>query len=732
MSDEALAAEQAHLDVLYSRLDQIREHTRRRLVDVRSRPVAGTSPQARSERDAFAALYEDRLAQLDAVDGALCFGRLDRADGSCLYIGRLGLTDEEHNVLLVDWRAPAAEPFYRATGAHPMGVARRRHLQTAGRKLIAVSDDLFDLHALPSSQRSTLQGEAALLAALEAPRGEAMADIVATIQADQDRIIRHPTDGILVVEGGPGTGKTAVALHRAAYLLYNNRDRLARAGVLVVGPSNVFLRWIEHVLPSLGENGVVLSTLAGLGATTDPQLEEEPEVAKLKGDPRMAAVVHAAVRAEQRLPVAPLEFQVEDHTVSVSVAAIAAARARARRSPHRHNRARYAFARALLSAIMSELKLASPELARDPWTVRSLMRSEQFREEVNTLWPRLTASDLISRLLADEDALRSAAPWLNQDQVRLLSRSESSAFSGADIALLDEARSLLGDPDEVLQLAAARRAAAAETQFARQVVRASGLGGQVDPRTLASRFSYEESHSLAQRCAADPDWRFGHVIVDEAQELSAMQWRMVLRRAGNLSMTVVGDPAQATTPGAIADWAAAFESVAAGRWSVQTLDVNYRTPLEVMQVAALALKVADPTRVAPRSVRRAGSRPGAARARSAAEVPGLAIDIAHELADRVSGRVACLAPATTLPLLSALAADRACGEPRLALTLLGYTQAKGVEFDAVILVQPTTLLAAGQSGWRALYVALTRTTRELVVVHSEDLPEALNCLGPWT
>lgn len=728
VDQQALNDEQARLDVLYSRLDEIRERTRQRLLEVRGRAVSGTTPQARSERDAFAAMHEDRLAQLDAVEGALCFGRLDGSDGSCLYIGRLGLTDDEHNVLLVDWRAPAAEPFYRATGAQPMGVTRRRHLQTRGRKVVSISDDLLDLTALPAAARSTLQGEAALLAALAAPRGERMSDIVATIQADQDRIIRHPIDGALVVDGGPGTGKTAVALHRAAYLLYSNRDRLARSGVLVVGPSQVFLRWIEQVLPSLGENGVALSTLDALGADIQPTADEDPEVAQIKGDARMAAALACAIRAQQRLPEAPLEFELDQHAVSVDIAAVAVARARARRSPHRHNRARYNFARGLLSAAMAGLAQLDPELSRDPWIARELMRSDRFREVVNRLWPRLTAADLLGRFLADPAILRSAIPWLDERRLRLLQRDAATAWTTADVALLDEARSLLGDPEEVLQLAAARRREAAEREFARQVIDATGLRGQIGAGTLVGRFANRDRSSVAERSAADPDWRFGHVIVDEAQELSAMQWRMVLRRTGNLSMTVVGDPAQATSPGAVADWATTFEPVAGARWAVQTLTVNYRTPAEVMDVAARVLAVSDPTRQPPRSVRFAGSKPSAALASEEGGLARLALEICEVLATRTTGRVACLAPAAALPALLQ-AGQRQPANQRASI--LAYHQAKGLEFDAVVLLEPTTLLAVGARGWRTLYVALTRTTRELVMVHSQGLPQALLPLARW-
>ena len=289
-----LEREQDYLTRLYSRLDALRDQTRARLTEVRRRGATGTHQQ-RSERDAFNGMYEARLAQLNAVESGLAFGRLDMSGGDRHYIGRIGLTDEGHDTLLVDWRAPVAEPFYRATPANPHRVIRRRHLRTRGRSLLDVEDDVFDLDAMTDDDRATLGGEGALLAALSERRTGRMRDIVATIQAEQDRIIRADLDGVLVVQGGPGTGKTAVALHRAAYLLYSHRDKLERSGVLVLGPNAVFLRYIEQVLPSLGESGVVLATLDTLVPGVTVTAEDSLDVALVKADAGMAERVASTV-----------------------------------------------------------------------------------------------------------------------------------------------------------------------------------------------------------------------------------------------------------------------------------------------------------------------------------------------------------------------------------------------------------------------------------------------------
>jgi len=354
--------EQTYLARLYARLDHLRDETRSRLAEVRRRGATG-SPQNRSERDIFATMYEDRLAQLNAVESGLCFGRLDMTGGDRHHIGRIGLTDDRHDTLLVDWRAPVAEPFYRATATDPLGLLRRRHLRTRGRQLLDVEDDVFNLDQLTDEDRATLGGEGALFAALTARRTGRMRDIVETIQAEQDRIIRAEPSGVLVVQGGPGTGKTAVALHRAAYLLYTHRDLLARTGVLVVGPNSVFLRYIEQVLPSLGETGVVLATLDTLVPGVTVTADDAPEAARAKADLAMADLVAEAIAGFERVPEQPVVVTFDEKELVLTPAQIATARSRARRSGRRHNRARYTFAKQLLRMLIRQLIEADPELA---------------------------------------------------------------------------------------------------------------------------------------------------------------------------------------------------------------------------------------------------------------------------------------------------------------------------------------------------------------------------------
>ncbi len=339
MSQDEVVLEQSYVDRLYARLDVLRARVAAELASVRRSGPSGTH-QNRSERDSFAGLHEQRLSQLEAVEDRLAFGRVDLRDGTRRYIGRLGLSDDEQTQLLVDWRAPAAREFYQATAASPGDVVRRRHLATRGRSVTGVEDEALDLDSMDQTQRSSLTGEGALLAAVGAHRTGRMGDIVATIQAEQDQVIRSELAGPLVVQGGPGTGKTAVALHRAAYLLYTHRERLDRSGVLIVGPNPLFLRYIEQVLPSLGETGVVLSTAAELYPGVTGGHEPRADVAALKGDLRMAAVLARAVRARQRVPDGPRVLAVGSQRLTLTPADVAAARARARRSRKPHNSAR--------------------------------------------------------------------------------------------------------------------------------------------------------------------------------------------------------------------------------------------------------------------------------------------------------------------------------------------------------------------------------------------------------
>jgi len=733
---EQLAGEQAYLDVLYARLDAVRAEAAHQLDRVRRTRAEGTHAN-RTERDALARFYENRVAQLAAVDDRLCFGRLDLTDDRQRYIGRIGLSDDARAQLLIDWRAPAARPFYQATGAEPGEVVRRRHLITRRRRVVGVEDEVLDLDALDERERAELTGEGALLAAVTAPRTGRMGDIVATIQAEQDRIIRADHRGVLVVQGGPGTGKTAVALHRAAYLLYSHRQRLERSGVLLVGPSQVFLRYIEQVLPSLGETGVVMSTpgelFPGVRATAD-----DPEaVAALKGDLRMAKVIANAVAARQRVPDAPQPLAVDGHSVVLTPRAVATARTRARRSRKPHNQARVVFVLDLLDQLADDLartlgRAAGTELGADDRAdlVGTLRESRDVRVAINLAWLPISPQRLVADLLADPRRLAEAAPHLSAAERSVLRRERDIPWTISDIPLLDEAAELLGEDDES-DRAQAQRAAAereAELSYARDVVQMTGTGAHVAAETLVDR--YAESApviSAAERAAGDRSWAFGHVVVDEAQELSPMMWRLLMRRSPSRSMTLVGDVAQTGSAAGARSWAEVLAPFMEDRFTEEDLSVNYRTPSQVMELAVGVARAGGVPVVAPTSVRHGAWAPVVRQVDGFDEVGDL---VRTERALLEEGRLAVVTPTehrdvVLKALRKALAEDQvASGADGLdaPVAVLTPREVKGLEFDGVVVVEPADIVAGSPRGGSDLYVAMTRPTQRLVVAYRSDLP----------
>ncbi|MEV4218741.1 ATP-binding domain-containing protein [Nonomuraea sp. NPDC049725] len=747
---EALDTEQGVVSALYARLDEARRRTAELLRDVYGRD-AGGSRQARVEREALAAEQARRLAQLNAVERGLCFGRVDDRAGRTTYVGRIGLRDEEHESVLIDWRAPAARAFYLATATDPGGLVRRRHLHTRDRTVVGLDDEVFDLEGMSDGDRRSLVGEAALLAALRRGRTGRMGDVVATIQTEQDRVIRSSLQGALVVQGGPGTGKTVAALHRAAYLLYTHRDTLERRGVLVVGPNAMFLRYISQVLPALGETQVVMATLGELFPGVRATAADAPRAAAVKGDARMAELVAAAVRDRQRVPDGDLEVVADGLTLRVpgEVCRRLRERARAVRLPHNMARKLYvtellkelalAEARALEAGLrLAEMELEDPELhepldlERDLDEVdvalasRRLWAEPAVRQAVDALWPELTPQRLVAELLSSPETLRALAPagldW------RALVRPLEAGWTVGDVPLLDEAAELLGRDDSAERVAG--RAALEERReqelYAYEVLATTGLldeGVFNEAAMLADRHDGGGGDDLttADRAAADRTWAYGHVIVDEAQELSAMAWRMVMRRVPARSLTVVGDIAQTGSAAGARSWGDVLDPHLAGRWRVERLEVNYRTPAQIMRVAARVLRAIDPGLRPPESVREGDAPPRAVRC-GLAGVPALA---AEELAAIGEGRVGVLVPDALRERAGELFPGGDLDAPVVALTV---GQAKGLEFDAVVVVDPAGIAGQSPMGLRDLYVALTRATRRLTVAYEGDLPDVLSGL----
>jgi DNA helicase IV len=754
-----LAHEQAVVDTMYTRLDTLRGTTAGRLRDVRLAGASGTH-QNRSERDAFATLYEDRAAQLDAVEDRLVFGRLDLSDGSAdgtvtRYVGRIGLTDAEHRSMLTDWRAPAAEAFYRATALHPGDVQRRRHLVTKGRSVTGLEDEVLDLDT--EIDPDALSGEGALLAAMAQGRTGRMSDIVATIQAEQDRIIRSDLSGALVVQGGPGTGKTAVALHRAAYLLYAHRRLLERSGVLVVGPSSAFLRYIDQVLPSLGETGVVSTTVGDLIPGIRATAVDEGQVARLKGLLLWRNVVRRAVRARERVPEQEIPVRVDGHDFLIRPRDVSDAIARARRTHKPHNLARGTFVRDMLDRLTDQYRdfTGAPLSGEDRSAVFEDLRSDRdVRVALNLAWLPITPERLVADLYTKPHRLAEAAPELTARERRLLFREKGAPWTESDVPILDEAYELLGEDDSVALAEARNREAeqARELEYARSVLSSTGAGGGlVDAETLASRFAASgPSLTTAERAAGDRAWTYGHVVVDEAQELSPMAWRALVRRVPTRSMTIVGDVAQTSSAAGARNWDRMLTPLLRDGWRLAELTVSYRTPSTVADTAqqvarAAGLPVSDlrAARDVEGSLTVVRTAPGPDTLPEDGAVVAEALGLVKELVGPDAGRVAVVAPSGSVPrlaeaiageLASAVGAEEAARlsaqRPEDAqVTVLAPRQTKGLEFDAVVLVEPAEVLAESPRGENDLYVALTRATQRLTVVHDAPLPAVLHRLA---
>ncbi|MEV0282616.1 AAA family ATPase [Kribbella sp. NPDC050820] len=738
-------AEQVHLTAFYAALDAERERAEARKQD--EQLVHTRNAQALHQRDGRIRELNTRLARLNSAEEGLYFGRLDAADGETLHIGRLGLHDDDYEPLLVDWRAPAARPFYIATAVANEGVVRRRHIRTRLRKVVDVQDEQLDLDrdAPDASKPGTgVMGEAVLLAALEARRTGRMESIVQTIQADQDRIIRSELPGILVVQGGPGTGKTAIALHRAAYLLYTHREQLEKRGILVVGPNAAFLRFIGEVLPSLGEDGVRLVTVAELYPGLTATRPEVAESAEVKGRAVMAEVIAKAVDDRQWVPDRPIQLTVDRTVLRLDPSFCADARARARSRNLTHNQARPFFLTEVVDFLTNQY---ADLIGADPLGGENLLDDydrQELRKEVlaepavqallDQLWPLLSPQKLLEDLYGDEDRLAVAAPQLSVlDREHLLRYGDD--WSPSDVPLLDEAAELLGDDGrEAAKEKAARARAIAYAQGSLDVLTGSAstdfdedddaevltAKDILDAEMLAERYEADDDRTLADRAGADRRWTYGHVIVDEAQELAPMAWRAIARRCPLRSMTVVGDVAQTGAIGGGTSWESALGSTFGDRWRLAELTLNYRTPAEVMELAGDVLREVDPRAKAPRSVRSTGVRPwhaNIAPADQAAYVQKVAAE------ETQHGQVGVITSRNRLEFVQEAVAHLD------DVTVLSAAGAKGLEFDSVLVVDPDGILVESPRGLRDLYVALTRCTQRLGVVG--PLPDVLQSSTAW-
>ena len=744
MPDADLAHERDYVKGLYHRLDELRDEKRAQLAAVRKAGAIG-SVQNISERDAFAAMYEDRLAQLDAVEDRLVFGRLDLDSGEAQYIGRIGLSTEDLRRLMVDWRAPEASHFYQATAFDRQGVRRRRHLILQGRDVKAIEDDILDADMLEEAGHH--QGEGALLAALNSKRTGRMADIVSTIQAEQDRIIRAPMPGALVVQGGPGTGKTAVALHRAAYLLYSHRERLKSAGVLLVGPSPSFMKYIERVLPSLGETGVVMSSLGRLMPGINAVQEEDPRVAKLKGSKRMVDLVSAAVANRQRIPASDRTVDVEGQKLVLTPRQVRRARDKARATGKPYNEARNTFVKILLRELTEQLqtKLEASSVGNNAdrsYLAEDVRQSRDVRVALNLCWMPMTPQKLLTELFSKRAILDTVGSGLTPEERELLVRPADAPWTEADVPLLDEAAELLGEMDASSGTEAARREAErkrdlenAERTLANldSTLREQGIDGVVSAEDLADlQESRDARLTAAERAVGDRTWAYGHIIVDEAQELSYMQWRLLVRRCPLKSFTIVGDIAQTSAAAGASSWSGALTPFFDDRWRLEELTVNYRTPSQIAEAAARMAAAAGLTVSAPKAVREGQWPPIVDRVGDGDVVGRLVQTMPEELEAADGGLVAVIAPEELVErarsALSEVYGRRVgsgAGSFEQDIVVIDPREAKGLEFDGVVVLEPGRMVDEHHGRVGDLYVAMTRPTQRLRLIASEALPAGI-------
>jgi DNA helicase IV len=719
--EDELESERDYVAGLYARLDA----DRARLRGEYKQALLGDG-ESSVERDVQVRALAKQVRRFDVVDNGLCFGRLDSVSGERSYIGRIGFLDEKNDYqpMLLDWRAPAARAFYVATAATPENMRRRRQFRTRGRQIVDFTDEVLGRPG--DDGEAAVSEDSALLAAVNAPRGEGMRDIVATIQAEQDEIIRLDHNGVLVIEGGPGTGKTVVALHRVAYLLYTQREQMERHGVLVVGPNPAFLSHIGRVLPSLGETDVVFSTTGDLVPGLQVVAEDPPQCAVLKGSRKILDVLAGAVADRQQVPEHPVVIELADVTVRLDAEIAGWARDEARKSRQPHNDARAVFVDVITWALTERgiARIGRGWLTRDDKVVWERLRAdlideldenETFAAALDELWPTLTPESLLADLYTSRERLRAAGA----DES--LWRADGDAWTVSDVPLLDELVDLLGR-DKSADLAA-EQDRKAEAEFAAGVldimVSREDLMDDEDlllaqdmlnAEDLAERFEERDTRELAERAAADRDWTYRHVVVDEAQELSEMDWRVLMRRCPARSFTVVGDLAQRRSAAGATSWQATLEPYVPGRWVYRSLSVNYRTPAEIMTVAAALLDEFAPGVQPPESVRACGVQPWSRQV-----TDGELSTAIEEFVLDEAGR-----DGTSVVI----------GPPGVPGTVPA-SQTKGLEFDAVLVVEPQRILADGPRGAAELYVALTRATQRLGVLHRDPLPQALTGLAEY-
>jgi len=724
LAEREIAQEQGFVDRVYLQLGESARAAHELANEGRERGALGHEGGL-VERDAFAFQAARRIAQLDAAHEGLVFGRLDldpSVDTEPRYVGRIGLRDAERDSLLIDWRAPAAAVFYQATAVEPRSVIRRRVLRSEGQSVIGVEDELLDAEALERSGADLpIVGEGALIAQLSRARDRTMHSIVATIQAEQDKAIRAPGKGVTTISGGPGVGKTVVALHRAAYLLYTERRRYESGGVLIVGPSGVFMRYIERVLPSLGETAVALRSLGEVVDGVRATWHNDPAVADVKGSVRMAEVLRRASR--QQAPGSPREFKVfyRDDSLRLDGKRLGELR-RQLMSQGRRNQQLRRVPQMLLDILWRQVRgERGRERGREVFN-DEMLDNPAFLEFAAAWWPALEAREVLGWLREPEFLARVSEGILTHDEQQLLLKSWAGrGLTDADLAiedipLLDELRYAIGDiPEQV-----------ADERDADQ----SGI--DIAELMTASDREFSSGRGWRPPTYRIDDDPFAHILIDEAQDLTPMQWRMVGRRGRTASWTIVGDPAQSSWPVAEEADAARAKALEGKPVHAFHLSTNYRNSAEIYDFAAAYAERVGLNADLPTAVRSTGVEPRVIE--HAVDLEKATREAVGEIASQVSGTVGVVVPvarrsevnswlaswsefADAAPSAAASAADPTSvpsGEDRIVV--LTGLDTKGLEFDGIVVVSPDEIERESATGRATLYVVLTRATQLLTTV----------------
>ena len=697
-ADERLiGADRAHFEAVAACIEQRISRTSARLAELLAEQ--GRRGRGVMDRDTEIHRLSGQLRTLRRYGADICLGRMVDRAGGITYIGRLGLLDAEDRTLLVDWRAPAAEPFFSATAAQPLGLVSRRRYRWVGGRIRDYWDELL---SADGHGQLALDQDSAFIASLATGRSARMRDVLSTIQADQDAIIRAGSSGALVVEGGPGTGKTVVALHRAAYLLYADpRLQGHRGGVLVVGPHQPYLAYVADVLPSLGEDEVRTCTVRDLVAEGSTASDEpDPRVAALKGDPRMLAAVEPAVRLYEEPPHDRMLVETDWFDVEVSAADWVEAFESAEPGVS-HNQARDQVWAALIEILADKCDVDDLE----PEAVQRLLRADpDLREAFGRAWPILEGSELVGDLWSVKAYLRRCAPWLSEEELDLLRRTPADAWTTSDLPLLDLARRRVGDPRESARARRRERILAEQRQYRADLVDYL-LAHDDDPESplsLLRRDSLRDAlvdEDAAPGAASDLlAGPFAHIIVDEAQELTDAEWLMLIERCPSRSFTIVGDRAQARH-GFVGTWPERLQRLGFTEVRQAELHINYRTPTEVMAVAEPVIRAVMPDASVPLSIRSTGVQVRRGRPSQAGGI------VSAWLAAHAEG-IACVIGQTDVVETE-------------SVRILTPATAKGLEFDLVVLVGAQDASDA-VTGAVDRYVSMTRATSELVIL---DLPE---------